>query len=168
MICWHSFVAPFGIVRLAASHNGLVMLSWRPMSDAAFITQIECRHPQVQITSGSDELERVEIQLLEYFGAKRHDFDVPVDLAGMTVFQRAVLGAVSSVDFGTITTYSEIANRIGRPKAVRAVGNALGKNPVAIIVPCHRVVRSDGSLGGYTGGIQYKTLLLNIERVTEF
>jgi methylated-DNA-[protein]-cysteine S-methyltransferase len=168
MIHWHSFATPFGTVRIAASRKGLVMLSWQPMSDNAFVMQLECRHPQVRITYGSDELERVETQLLEYFKEKRRDFDVAVDLTGMTDFQCAVLGAVSFVEFGTITTYSEIANRIGRPKAARAVGNALGSNPVAIIVPCHRVVRSDGSLGGYTSGIQYKTLLLDIERAMEF
>lgn len=155
-------------MRIAVSRKGLVTLSWRPMSDAAFVVKLERRHPKVRVTYDGGELQRVETQLLEYFEGKRRNFDVVVDFADMTDFQRAVLSEARSIDFGAITTYSEIANRIGRPKASRAVGNALGRNPVAIIVPCHRVVRSDGSLGGYTGGVEYKTLLLDIERVMEF
>ena len=155
-------------MRIAVSRKGLVTLSWQPMSDAAFVVKLERRHPKVRVTYDGGELQRVETQLLEYFEGKRRNFDVAIDFADMTDFQRAVLSEARSFDFGAITTYSEIANRIGRPKASRAVGNALGRNPGAIIVPCHRVVRSDGSLGGYTGGVEYKTLLLDIEQVMEF
>ena len=164
MIHWRSFETPFGTMRIATSRKGLVDLSWRSMSDAAFVAKLERRHSQARVVFDCDELERVETQLLEYFKRKRRDFDVVVDLVGMTDFQRSVLRAATSIDFGTVTTYREIARSVGRPKASRAVGNALGRNPVAIIVPCHRVVRSDGSLGGYTGGLQYKKLLLNIEQ----
>ena len=81
----------------------------------------------------------------------------------MTDFQRAVLTELQSVGFGEVIPYSELARRIGRPGASRAVGNALNKNPVGIIVPCHRIVRADASLGGYGGGVQYKKRLLTIE-----
>ena len=90
-------------------------------------------------------------------------FDLPIDLSALTPFQRAVLRAATALGFGEVATYTDIAKRIGSPKASRAVGNALGQNPVAIIVPCHRVVRTDGTLGGYTGGLRYKRALLDIE-----
>jgi methylated-DNA-[protein]-cysteine S-methyltransferase len=83
----------------------------------------------------------------------------------MPPFQRAVLEATASVPFGHVDTYAGIARRIGNPKATRAVGNALGRNPIPVIVPCHRVIRSDASLGGYTGGLNIKEHLLNLEGV---
>ena len=78
-----------------------------------------------------------------------------------------MLDAACGLAFGETVTYTEIARRIGRPKASRAVGNALGRNPVPVVVPCHRIVRSDGSLGGYTGGLRYKHALLDIEGRTD-
>jgi methylated-DNA-[protein]-cysteine S-methyltransferase len=83
----------------------------------------------------------------------------------MPPFQRAVLEATASVPFGHVDTYAGIARRIGKPKATRAVGNALGRNPIPVIVPCHRVIRSDASLGGYTGGLNIKEHLLSLEGV---
>ena len=115
----------------------------------------------------TDRLGPAEEQLTEYFGRRRPRFDLFVDLTGLGDFQRAVLDAASGLEFGETVTYTEIARRIGRPKASRAVGNALGRNPIPIIVPCHRVVRTDRTLGGYTGGLRYKRALLDIEGRTD-
>ena len=107
----------------------------------------------------------VAAQLSEYFRGERNRFEVPLDFSGITPFTRAVLDATADVPFGRLSTYRQVAEQIGQPKATRAVGNALGRNPIPIVVPCHRIVRSDSSLGGYTGGIQIKEHLLSLEGV---
>lgn len=107
----------------------------------------------------------VKDELREYFGGQRNAFSVPVDLYGVTPFTRGVLEATSDVPFGNLRTYQGLAASIGNPRASRAVGNALGRNPVSVIVPCHRVVRSDGSMGWYTGGADIKRALLGLEGV---
>ena len=103
-------------------------------------------------------------QLQAYFDGDLRSFDVPVDTDG-TSFQRSVWEALRSVPYGETTSYGEIARRIGRPDAARAVGLANGRNPVSIIVPCHRIIGSNGSLVGYGGGIDRKTTLLRLEGV---
>jgi methylated-DNA-[protein]-cysteine S-methyltransferase len=102
-------------------------------------------------------------QLAEYFDGRRQDFDLPVELAG-TPFQRRVWDALRGIGYGETVSYGELADQIGQPTAARAVGLANGRNPVSIIVPCHRVVGSDGSLTGYGGGIDNKRILLDLER----
>jgi methylated-DNA-[protein]-cysteine S-methyltransferase len=114
---------------------------------------------------GSGPIEPVRDQLREYFAHQRKEFTLPVDLFGVTSFTRDVLRATVDVPFGEVRTYQGIASAIGRPSASRAVGNALGRNPVPVVVPCHRVVRSDGSMGWYTGGANIKERLLDIEGV---
>ena len=167
VIRWRRFDSPFGAMRVAASVAGLVALSWQDACDEAFVAGLERRYPSTPVVCDTDELDPAEEQLTEYFGRRRPLFDLRVDLAGLGDFQRAVLDAASGLDFGETVTYTEIARRIGRPKASRAVGNALGRNPVPIIVPCHRVVRTDRTLGGYTGGLRYKRTLLGIEGRTD-
>jgi methylated-DNA-[protein]-cysteine S-methyltransferase len=103
-------------------------------------------------------------QLDEYFAGERETFDVPLDLSTASPFVQRVLRATARVPFGHLVTYKSIANEIGEPGATRAVGNALGSNPIPIVVPCHRVIRSDGSLGGYTGGTDIKRHLLTLEK----
>jgi methylated-DNA-[protein]-cysteine S-methyltransferase len=105
----------------------------------------------------------VVAQLEEYFAGKRTEFDLPLSMAG-TPFQRTVWDALKEIPHGETVSYGELAARIGRPTASRAVGLANGKNPISIIVPCHRVVGSTGSLTGYGGGIERKRMLLGFER----
>ncbi len=167
VIRWRRFDSPFGAMRVAASAEGLVALSWQDESDDAFVAGLERRYRSTPVVLDTDRLAPAEAQLTEYFGRRRPRFDLFVDLTELGEFQRAVLDAASGLDFGETVTYTEIARRIGRPKASRAVGNALGRNPVPIIVPCHRVVRTDGTLGGYTGGLRYKRTLLDIEGRTD-
>lgn len=163
VIRWRGFDSPFGHMRIASSRKGLVELSWQTPSDDAFVERLEARFDAAPVVCDCDHLVPAESQLRDYFARRRTRFEVPVDLSTLTAFQRAVLDAARSLGFGEVVTYTDIAVRIGRPKASRAVGNALGANPIAIIVPCHRVVRSDGTLGGYTGGLEYKEALLEIE-----
>ena len=101
-------------------------------------------------------------QLTEYFAGERREFDLPLKLDG-TEFQMSVLRALQQIPYGETTSYAEIAERVGRPKAVRAVGAANGRNPIPIIVPCHRVIGSHGELTGFGGGLDTKEALLRLE-----
>jgi methylated-DNA-[protein]-cysteine S-methyltransferase len=103
------------------------------------------------------------IQLEQYFAGERTEFDLDIDLRG-TPFEQRVWEEVSAIPYGATATYAEIARRVGSPSACRAVGRANGRNPIAVIVPCHRVVGSDGSLTGYAGGIEMKRALLELEQ----
>jgi methylated-DNA-[protein]-cysteine S-methyltransferase len=107
---------------------------------------------------------RAQEQLQAYFAGQCQGFDVPLDLHGGTAFQQAVWQALLSIPAGATTSYGVLAERIGRPTAARAVGAAVGRNPVSIIVPCHRVVGAHGALTGYAGGLERKTALLQLEQ----
>jgi O-6-methylguanine DNA methyltransferase len=111
-------------------------------------------------------VERARAELHDYLLGRRAFFSVPVDLSDTQPFQRKVLELTHRIPFGETRTYAWIARRIGHPLAVRAVGTALGRNPVPIVVPCHRVLRTDGGLGGYAFGLELKTRLLGLERST--
>lgn len=163
VIRWRSFDSPFGPMRVAASEAGLVALSWQDETDEVFVGGLERRYRSTPVVCDTHELDPAEAQLTEYFDRRRPRFNLSVDLSALGEFQRAVLDAASALDFGETVTYTEIARRIGRPRAARAAGGALGRNPVPIVVPCHRVVRTDRTLGGYTGGLRYKRALLDIE-----
>ena len=106
-----------------------------------------------------DSFQTVREQLDEYFGGRRQDFDLPLQLIG-TSFQQRVWKQLAAIPFGRTITYAELARRVGSPSASRAVGNANGRNPISIIIPCHRVVGTDGKLTGYAGGIAKKQWLL--------
>lgn len=110
--------------------------------------------------------ESVAIQLGEYLEGHRRRFEVPVDLSACPAFQRRVLEACAAIDYAVVTTYAELARRVGHPGAARAVGTALARNPVPILVPCHRVLRRDGGLGGYLAGLEWKQRLLRLEGVS--
>ncbi len=114
---------------------------------------------------GHPVLQQVIIQLGEYFAGKRSQFDVALDLAYGTAFQQSVWQALLAIPQGGTASYGEVSTRIGKPAAVRAVGAAVGRNPVSIIVPCHRVMGSNGSLTGYAGGLERKSALLRLEGV---
>lgn len=148
--------SPLGELRLIASASGLAAVLWEgedyqraKMPDAARNDQ----HPILLIT---------EQQLKEYFAKTRTVFELPLDLKG-TDFQLRVWKALLEIPFGITKTYGALARSLGDLKAVRAVGGALNKNPVAIIVPCHRVIGASGQLVGFAGGLQNKSLLLELE-----
>jgi methylated-DNA-[protein]-cysteine S-methyltransferase len=102
-------------------------------------------------------------QLDQYFARRRRDFALPLDLRLAHGFTRRVLEETARIPFGSLASYGDVARRAGSPRAVRATGNALGANPIPIVVPCHRVVRTGGALGGYGGGLERKQLLLRLE-----
>jgi methylated-DNA-[protein]-cysteine S-methyltransferase len=110
----------------------------------------------------TDELRR---ELEEYFAGERHGFEAAVDWSLVRGFATAVLQATARIPFGAVSSYREIAGEAGSPNAYRAAGNALGSNPVPIVVPCHRVLHAGGGLGGYTGGLDRKRFLLHLEGV---
>ncbi len=104
-------------------------------------------------------------QLSEYLAGRRQLFDVALDLEGITNFQRAVYTQLMAVEYGQVVTYGDLARQVGRPDLARAVGQAVGANPVPILIPCHRVVAADGKLGGFSGGLPAKTGLLRLEGI---
>jgi methylated-DNA-[protein]-cysteine S-methyltransferase len=120
------------------------------------------RDPEPDWIYNEEPFEDVRTQLTEYFAGDRKDFDLPLELGG-TEFQISVLEALQSIPYGETTSYGAIARQIGRPKAVRAVGAANGRNPIPIIVPCHRVIGSGGDLTGFGGGLDTKEALLRLE-----
>lgn len=127
----------------------------------------EQRHRPAEATFGSPGAVEVfalaETQLTEYFAGRRRQFDVPLAFRG-TPFQRSVWAALLDIPYGETASYGELAQLLGKPAAARAVGLANGKNPISIIVPCHRVIGSTGSLTGYGGGLERKQYLLDFER----
>lgn len=118
-----------------------------------------CSQPQGETAL----LKKTETELREYFAGRRKNFDLPINPVG-TVFQKKTWKILREIPYGTAISYAELARRIGQPKACRAVGNANGRNPLPIIIPCHRVIASDGSLGGYGGGTALKQKLLDLEK----
>ena len=108
-------------------------------------------------------LKLVSQQLAEYFAGQRSEFNVPLDLRSGTTFQQSVWQALLAISHGDVVSYGEVSRRVGNPAAVRAVGGAIGRNPVSIIVPCHRVTGSNGALTGYAGGLERKAALLRLE-----
>ena len=154
--------SPFGSLLVALTRRGLVMLHY-PNGDfqaelVALATKISPR-----VLESGKSTDQVRRQLDEYFEGRRRKFDLPVDLRLTDGFSRRVLTATSRIPFGSVATYREVATRAGNPLATRAAGNALGANPIPIVVPCHRVVRTGGGLGGYTGGLDRKRKLLELE-----
>jgi len=163
MIRWGLFDTPFGSTFLAASARGLVRLRWGVDDPEARAEELRESFPLWGVEEEPGALAGPAEQLMDYFAGQRREFDLDVDLTGTTEFQRAVLTAVRDVPYGQTVTYGELATALGRPGGGRAVGSALGENPVPVVIPCHRVVRADGAVGGYTAGSGYKEQLLELE-----
>ncbi|MBL8744806.1 MAG: methylated-DNA--[protein]-cysteine S-methyltransferase [Phycisphaerae bacterium] len=156
-------LTPLGPMLAVASHAGLTLLEF----DDRRALPTERRETERQFGSAiepgtNEHLERTRSELGEYFAGKRHEFTVPLDLRG-TAFQRRVWHLLQSIEFGQTRSYVDLARRLGDENATRAVGGANGKNRVAIIVPCHRVIAADRTLGGYGGGLERKQWLLEHE-----
>jgi len=153
---------PVGTLGLAASEAGLCQLSFVKNEDR-FLDQlldVYGERPLLHVPRALDEARR---QLDRYFAGKRLEFGLDVDLSTVAGFSLKVLQATAKIPAGRVLTYTDVARRAGNARASRAAGNALHNNPVAIVVPCHRILRSDGSLGGYGGGLPIKEWLLEHE-----
>ncbi len=152
MPVYRRIASPAGTLLAAASGRGLMMLAYRDDED-----------PEPDGDGDPALLDPVRRQLDEYFAGTRRRFDLTLDWALVRGFARPVLEATAAIPYGETRTYGQIAAEAGSPRAFRAVGNALGSNPLAIVVPCHRVVASGGRIGGYGGGLERKRLLLGLE-----
>ena len=153
--------APWGHVHVAAGERGVVALESLTPPDA-FAAGIERRLRQEVRRGSSPLLDAAVAQLEEYFEGRRRVFDLPVDIADRPAWDRAVLAAVSEVPWGFVTTYGSIAREVDRPGAARAVGGAVGRSPIGLVIPCHRVIAANGSLGGY-GSDGYASRLAHLE-----
>jgi methylated-DNA-[protein]-cysteine S-methyltransferase len=161
---WQAVDTRFGTFLVAAIDGHVVQSSLPGTHPERFLAELEARHPHVRFTQGLSDpvLAAACVQLAEYAEGRRTTFDVPVRLEG-TAFQRKVWDALAQIPFGQTRSYGDIAHAIGRPGASRAVGQANHHNPVAPIIPCHRVITGTGTLGGYGGGMDLKRLLLEHE-----
>jgi methylated-DNA-[protein]-cysteine S-methyltransferase len=158
--------SPVGRLVAALTPHGLARLAYEDDNGGvdAILDALSARLSP-RILEAPARLDPVARELDEYFEGRRRSFDVAVDWALVAPFGRRVLRATAAIPFGATATYADVATSAGSPRGSRAAGNALGANPVPIVVPCHRVLRSGGGLGGYTGGLHRKQALLRIEGV---
>jgi methylated-DNA-[protein]-cysteine S-methyltransferase len=153
--------SPIGPLLVATTARGLCEIAFDPDPEAE-IERLARLHG-VRVLRSPRPVEDARRELDEYFEGRRHEFDLPVDLTALPPFQQSVLAELRRVPYGQMDTYGGLAARIGKPRAARAVGGALNRNPVPIVVPCHRIVGASGSLVGYAGGLERKQLLLSLE-----
>ena len=151
-----TMTSPVGELKLVASDRGLAAILWENDDPDRVRLGATVKAPQHPL------LVEAERQLRAYFAGTLKRFTLPIDFVG-TAFQKAVWTALLGIPFGETRTYAQIARQIGKPEAVRAVGAAIGRNPISIAIPCHRVIGSNGTLTGYAGGLQAKAYLLGIE-----
>jgi len=156
-----SLQTPVGLVFVGVSDGGVCDVTFNEPNEDRYRDRLA--HWASEVSRDHDAVEPVLAQLDEYFSGTLRRFTVEVDLRAITAFTARVLRVTCDIPFGQVLCYGDVANRIGAPKASRAVGGALGRNPVPIIVPCHRVVAQGGRLGGFTGGLRTKRTLLRIE-----
>jgi O-6-methylguanine DNA methyltransferase len=161
LIQWDSIDSPLGPLFFAVSARGLCSIDFG-VSQERFLEHLD---PLSRTQRNPAALASIAAQLQAYFAGDSDRFDVPLDLERLTPFQISVLQTAQRIPRGTVWTYGQVARAIGKPKASRAVGQALGRNPIPIVIPCHRVIASDGGLGGYSGGggLESKRFLLGLE-----
>jgi methylated-DNA-[protein]-cysteine S-methyltransferase len=161
-VAYRTLDSPLGPLLLAATPEGLVRVAFHGEGHDAVLDRLAAT-VSPRLLRAPARLDPVAAQLDEYFAGRRQRFDVPVDLRLAHGFRRDVLDQLAEIAYGTTASYAEVAARTGRPRAVRAVGTACATNPVPLVVPCHRVVRSDGTIGQYLGGTEAKRALLALE-----
>jgi methylated-DNA-[protein]-cysteine S-methyltransferase len=157
--------SPVGPLLVASTRRGLVELAY----DADLDRELERLSSRVspRVLEAPAKLDPVRRELDEYFSGRRLDFDLPIDWSLTSGFTQRVLRATAKIPYGHVSTYREMASKAGNVRAVRAAGNALGANPIPIVVPCHRILRTGGALGGYGGGLPRKEFLLRLEGALE-
>jgi methylated-DNA-[protein]-cysteine S-methyltransferase len=162
-VAYTSVDSPLGPLVVAATPQGLVRVSYTEFRGEEEVLEELARRVSPRVLEAPARLDGVRRELDEYFEGRRQGFDVPIDWSHLAGFTREVLRATAKIGFGDVSTYAGVAAAAGSPRAVRAAGNALGANPMPVIVPCHRVLRTGGKLGGYTGGLERKEFLLRLE-----
>ncbi len=161
-VAYRTVDSPVGPLLLAATPRGVARVAFAREDHDAVLAQLAARLGP-RVLRAPAPLEAAARQLEEYFAGRRRAFDVPLDPSLAGGFRREVLTALRELPYGTTATYARVAEAVGSPRAVRAVGTACARNPLPLLVPCHRVVRADGSAGGYLGGPEAKRLLLRLE-----
>ncbi len=154
--------SPVGSLLLAATEKGLVRIAFAGEGHDRVLDTL-ANKISARVLRAPRRLDLAAQELDEYFAGRRTRFDIPLDFSLSSRFGELVQRHLSDIAYGHTESYSEVAQIVGNPKAVRAVGSACSTNPLPLVVPCHRVLRSDGSLGGYRGGLQAKTILLALE-----
>ena len=154
------FATQWGWCAVAATETAVTQVILPQPNREAVVGRLEDQPAGGQMAQAAAE------QLAEYFQQRRQEFTVPVDISTLPPFTRQVLAACATIPGGDTRTYGQLATQVGRPRGARAVGQALGRNPVPILIPCHRVISSDGSLGGFGAGMEMKRRLLELEGVT--
>jgi methylated-DNA-[protein]-cysteine S-methyltransferase len=162
-VAYTSVDSPLGPLVVAATPKGLVRVSYTEFRGEDEVLEELARRVSPRVLEAPARLDPVRRELDEYFEGRRQDFEVPIDWSYLAGFTREVLRATARIGFGDVSSYAGVAAEAGSPRAVRATGNALGANPMPVVVPCHRVLRSGGKLGGYTGGLERKEFLLRLE-----
>lgn len=155
--------SPLGPLVALATERGLLMLSYADESLDERLERVAAR-VSPRILEAPARLDPARRELDEYFSRARRGFDIPIDWSLITGYARAVLEATNAIPYGGAMSYADVSAAAGNPRGARATGNALGSNPIPIVIPCHRVLRSGGALGGYTGGLERKRFLLELER----
>jgi|SRR5215211_6463580 methylated-DNA-[protein]-cysteine S-methyltransferase len=161
-VAYRTVDSPVGTLLLAATEQGLVRVAYE-IENHDQVLQALSERVSPRILRAPRRLDQVARQLAEYFVGERRDFVLPLDFRLAHGFRREVLARLLMIGYGSTESYSKVAAATGHPRAVRAVGTACATNPMPVIVPCHRVLRSDGTLGGYIGGLQTKAALLSLE-----
>lgn len=154
--------SPFGPLLLAATPRGLLRIAFERENHEAVLTLIAERISP-RVLEAPARLAEAERELDEYFAGRRRAFSLPLDRSLSTGFRREVQDHLPSIPYGRTESYAKVAALLGRPRAIRAVGSGCSTNPLPLVLPCHRVLRSDGSLGGYAGGLDTKAALLAME-----
>ncbi len=161
-VAYRTIDSPVGSLLLAATPHGLVRVAFESQDHDAVLQALADRvSPRVLAAPG--RLDAAARELDEYFAGRRHVFDLPLDLCLAQGFRREVVESLASIAYGRVATYAQVAAAAGRPRAGRAVGTACALNPLPLVLPCHRVVKADGTPGQYAGGAEAKRALLALE-----
>jgi methylated-DNA-[protein]-cysteine S-methyltransferase len=161
-VAYRTLATPVGVLLLAATPVGLVRVAYEGEGTETVLAELATR-VSPRILEAPRRLDFTAHQLEEYFDRRRHRFDLPLDLTLSSGFRRTVLNYLPNIAYGHTASYGAVAAAVDNPKAVRAVGSACATNPLPLVIPCHRVIRSDGFTGAYRGGQEAKRLLLRLE-----
>jgi methylated-DNA-[protein]-cysteine S-methyltransferase len=161
-VAYATLDSPVGPLLLALTPHGLVRVAYVDGGEEQVLSELAAR-VSPRVIRAPRKLDEPRRELDQYFAGDRREFELPLDWQLIRGFGRKVLSAAARVPYGSVSTYKQMASEAGSPRAARAAGNALGANPLPIIVPCHRILHSGGGLGGYTGGLERKRRLLAIE-----
>jgi methylated-DNA-[protein]-cysteine S-methyltransferase len=164
-VAYATLDSPAGTLLLATTPRGLVRVAYLDAAGEDEVVEQLASRVSPRVLRAPAKLDEPRRELEQYFAGRRKQFELPIDWELTRGFGRRVLQATARIPYGSTSSYGRVAGEAGSPRAYRAAGNALGANPMPIVVPCHRVLHSGGGLGGYTGGVERKRLLLSVEGV---